>query len=41
MPPHGPNGASVPVCIVAAHDEADQLADMALAQESGARLIPW
>jgi len=31
----------VPCCIVAAHDEADQIAGMALAAESGGKLIPY
>jgi hypothetical protein len=31
----------IPCCIVAAHDEADQIAAIALAAESGARLIPF
>jgi hypothetical protein len=40
--PENPGGGqSLPVCIVAAHDEADQIAGMALAIESGARLIPF
>jgi predicted PurR-regulated permease PerM len=31
----------VPCCIVAAHDEADQIAGMALAAESGAKLVAY
>jgi predicted PurR-regulated permease PerM len=31
----------LPVCIIAAHDEADHIAAMALAAESGAHLMPY
>ena len=36
-----PHPQPVPVCIVAAHDEADQIAGLALAAESGACLVPF
>jgi hypothetical protein len=36
-----PQPKPLDVCIVAAHDEADQIAGMALAAESGACLIPF
>ena len=36
----GPQPKPVPVCIAAAHDEADHIAAMALATESGAQLVP-
>jgi predicted PurR-regulated permease PerM len=36
---HG--AAPLPVCVVAAHDEADHIAAMALAAESGAYLLPY
>jgi predicted PurR-regulated permease PerM len=36
-----PHRQSLPVCIVAAHDEADQIAGMTLAIESGASLVPF
>jgi hypothetical protein len=36
-----PERPALPVCIVAAHDEADQIAGMALAAESGASLVPF
>jgi len=39
--PEKPARSSLPVCIVAAHDEADQIAGMALAIESGALLVPF
>jgi CheY-like chemotaxis protein len=35
-----PERKPIAACLVAAHDEADQLAAMALAAESGAQLIP-
>jgi predicted PurR-regulated permease PerM len=36
-----PQRPSLPVCIVAAHDEADQIAGTALASESGAHLVAF
>jgi predicted PurR-regulated permease PerM len=36
-----PAPAPLPVCVVAAHDEADHIAAMALAMDSGATLIPF
>jgi len=37
----GEPAQKIPCCIVAAHDEADQIAGMALAAASGATLIPF
>jgi len=36
-----PARAPLPVCIVAAHDDADQIAAAALSSESGAHLVPF
>jgi predicted PurR-regulated permease PerM len=36
-----PQRPLLPVCIVAAHDEADQIAGTALVSESGAHLVPF